>query len=254
MRPARPHRRSAEFVVFRVALSISRPVNELHDIHRGYAAKLIKKFRFSRFTEVLGQSIPEAVDVVADIMHRAKHIGGSAGPAGIADILLPLADFLEIGWLPPPGMKQVDLERQPAKARDTFQHVLQRRVGDEAAIPVVFAIDLHCRKAGRQSAAGHDMLGPNGHLSVVEVREIAGAHIYGTDAKADFAGVDAIELDQLFERILQRARIVIARRRNAEQPVHRWPRREETGLPEQEGVERARATVLACYRAGQNWP
>ena len=90
------------------------------------------------------------------------------------------------------------------------------------------------------------MLGPNGHLSVVEVREIAGAHIYGTDAKADFAGIDAVEIDQPFERILQRARIVIAGRRSAEQPLHRRTGREETRLPEHEGVERARATVLAC--------
>jgi hypothetical protein len=49
--------------------------------------------------------IPEAVDVVADVVNRVKQIGDGAGLAGIADILLALADLLEIGGLAPASVK-----------------------------------------------------------------------------------------------------------------------------------------------------
>src|SRR5437016_3904669 len=72
------------------------------------------------------------------------------------------------------------------------------RVGDETAVPVILAVDLHGRKAGRQCGARHDMLRAYSHFCVVEVREISGADIDCLDTEAYFAGVDAVEINEPF--------------------------------------------------------
>ncbi len=54
---------------------------------------------------------------------------------------------------------QIDLEGERVLARPAVEHPLQRRVGDDAAVPVVVAVDLDGGEARRQGAARHDVLG-----------------------------------------------------------------------------------------------
>jgi len=56
------------------------------------------------------------------------------------------------------------------------------------------------------------MLWRNGHFCVVKIGEVAGADVDGRDTEADLTGVDTIEVDEPFERGLERARIVQADR------------------------------------------
>ena len=44
-------------------------------------------------------------------------------------------------WHGAAGLEQVDLEYETATARVHIDHVLQRRIGDEAAVPIVLAVD-----------------------------------------------------------------------------------------------------------------
>ncbi len=106
--------------------------------------------------------------------------------------------------------EQIHLEGEPAAAGIIAENVLQRRIGNQAAIPIELAIGFHRGKRRGQRAAGHDMPGPNLHLRIVEVAKIARSHIDGAHAEAGFARIDAIKIDQAFQRRLERLRIVVA--------------------------------------------
>jgi hypothetical protein len=99
--PASAHGGSAEFVILPGALGIRRPVDELHDIHRGYATEVIEEFRFRRIPEPVGELVPKTVDVVADVVNLMKQIGNGAGLARIADVLSrSLTPSRSVGWRP----------------------------------------------------------------------------------------------------------------------------------------------------------
>ena len=148
------------------------------------------------------------------------------------------------------ALKYIDLERQAAATRIVIQHVLQRRVGDETAVPVVFAVDLDRWKTGRQRAARHHMLRANGGFRAVEIGEAAGAHIHRSDAEAGALGiVDAVEVDELFERLLERRRAVEARRHGRREPLM-MRARSETGLAKHDRGNSADRSLPGGNRPG----
>ncbi len=104
---------------------------------------------------------------------------------------------------------QVDLEGERVGARAGVEHPLQRRVRDDAAVPVELAVDLGRREARRQRAAGDHVLRADLVGGVVEVDEVAGPDVGGADAEADFLGVDPVEVDQAFEQRLERPDVVV---------------------------------------------
>src|SRR5690242_12684560 len=121
-----------------------------------------------------------------------------AGPARVLDLLLPCRDLSEAPWKLPVRAPEVDLEGERVLARTLLDHPLQRCVRDETPIPVVFALDLGRRKARRQRAARHHVLRADLVRAVIEIDEVAGAHVYSADAEAHFARIDAVEIDQPF--------------------------------------------------------
>ncbi|MNM97158.1 hypothetical protein D3C81_1096540 [compost metagenome] len=105
---------------------------------------------------------------------------------------------------------QVDLEDQRVAPRLRGQHLGQRGVGHQAAVPVVLAIDLHRRKARRQRARSHEMLGAELVAGVVEIGEIARAHIDRAHRHPHQVGamVDQVEVGEALQRGLQRRGVV----------------------------------------------
>jgi hypothetical protein len=89
----------------------------------------------------------------------------------------------------------------------------KRRVGDDAAIPIVFAVDFDRRKTRRQRTARHHMLGPNDVRRRVEIDQLAASRIDAAEAKADVIviRVDEVKIDDALERCLERRRIAEAR-------------------------------------------
>ena len=77
----------------------------------------------------------------------------------------------------------------------------------------MLAIDFDRRKARRQRATRHDMLGSNCMRGAVEIDKIAGPDIDGTRAEPRHTGVETIKIDQPLQCRLERARVVDARRR-----------------------------------------
>src|SRR5580704_7348167 len=74
----------------------------------------------------------------------------------------------------------------------------------------MLAFDLHRGEPRWQGRTGHDVLRADRVGRGIEIDEVASPHIDRADAQAHTAGVDAIEIDQLFERRLERASIVSA--------------------------------------------
>ncbi len=155
-----------------------------------------------------------------------------ARAARILDFLLAHRDLGHGARQDAARAPQIDLEGERVARRTALEHPAQRCVRDQAAVPVVLALDLDRRKGRRQGAARHHVLGADAVGGVVEIDEVSGRHVDRTDAEARLAGVDPIEIDQPLEGRLQRRRIVVAgrlRRARLRQP---WPgqaRREEAG-------------------------
>jgi hypothetical protein len=112
---------------------------------------------------------------------------------------------------------------------------LQRGVRDEAAVPIEFALDLNRRKAGRKRSTRYHVLGSDRMLLIIEVDEIAGAHVDRTDAEPHLAGIDPVEVDQPLQRAIQNLGFV--KTRGLETPVRVQP---GSGLPKREKAGRAR--------------
>src|SRR5262249_11073123 len=93
---------------------------------------------------------------------RASHslkslelVRGRARPARVLDLLLPRSNLGEIAGKLATRAPEVDLEGERVLPLAVLEDPLQRGIGDEAAVPVVFTLDLDCRKTRRQGAAGH---------------------------------------------------------------------------------------------------
>ena len=148
------------------------------------------------------------------------------------------------------------------------EHVVERRVRDEAAVPVMLAVDLDRRKSWRQCARGHDVLRADLLFRVVEIGEVAGAHVHRADAEAHVLLVDEVEVDQPRQRLAQRRGVVVAdrlRRAAWPQRCRRHARREEAGHaegrdPRSAGFVERRARLVALqdrppqHRRGDELP
>ena len=115
----------------------------------------------------------------------------------------------------PRAEKQVDLEDQHVAVELGIEHVVERGVGGDAAVPIMLAVDDHRGKAGRQRAGGHDVLRADFlaellELVIVEIFEVAGGDADRADRQAGLQVVDAVEIDQALQRLLQGRRVVIA--------------------------------------------
>src|SRR5271167_891487 len=104
---------------------------------------------------------------------------------------------------------QIDLKRERVLSRPAVEHPFERRVGNEATVPVMLALDLGRREAGRQGATGDHMLSEDLVGGAVEVDEVAGSNIDGADTEARRAGVNQVEIHQTFKGRPQRGNVVI---------------------------------------------
>lgn len=103
------------------------------------------------------------------------------------------------------------LVRQGIVARLAIDHPLQKSVRDETAVPVVLAFGLDGREPGRQRAARHDVLGPEGVRRRVEIDESARPDVECAYAQPGRASIETIKIDQTFQRALEIPGVVGAR-------------------------------------------
>ena len=191
-------------------------------------------------------------------------IGVGARAARILDFLLAHHDVGQIAGNLAARAPEIHLKGQRVLARALLNDPLQRRVRDEASVPVELALDLDRRKAGRKRSARHHVLGSDRMRFVVEVDEIAGAHVHRADAEAHLAGIDPVEVDKPLERALQELGFVEARGLKSAvrvQPGSGLPKREKARGARDEGVgraqlveERARQVAFRSEGVGRRRP
>src|SRR3546814_7060853 len=92
------------------------------------------------------------------------------------------------------------------------EHMLERRVGDDAAVPIKLAVDLHRREPRRKRARRHDMLGSDSPIAAIEIDEIARPDVDRSRTIAYRAIVQQVEVDELQQRVAKRLRIITAER------------------------------------------
>jgi hypothetical protein len=146
----------------------------VEDGHRRIAFQLIRQF-----VDQIAQRPSDVVDLLV-------LVGIHAGAAGKTDVLFALRGFQQRRWQEPAGAEQVDLEDQQV-IHDVVEHVVEWRVGGDAAIPKMFAVDFDRRKAGRQRAGSHDMfrtdfLAQLLEGEIVEIGEVSRCHPDRADA------------------------------------------------------------------------
>src|SRR5207344_1034092 len=116
----------------------------------GVAAHAVEQLPVGIVAELLRYGPPQAANGPADGLDLAENVGVEPGAARIADLLFPLPDIEQRLRHAASGAEQIDLEDDHVFARSAaLEHVFERRVGDESAVPIGLVVDLDGREAGR---------------------------------------------------------------------------------------------------------
>src|SRR4029077_12848115 len=161
-------------------------------------------------------------------------IGAGAGTTRILNFLLAGGHLRDGARQFAMCVPHVDLECQSVEMPTAVGDPLQWGVRDQAAIPIMLAFDLYSRKPSRQCTPRHDVIGTDGLRRGIEIDEIAPSHIDRADTETQALGIDAVEIDQFFECLLEATGVVKARSRYGAgwmQPRRRKSRREESRRP-----------------------
>ena len=235
--PMLRHRQPGELIVFRIAFVAPRAIDEMHEVvgvalsHRG------QELGFLALLELVRELLQECGDGIFHLVHPLNEVRESARAARILDLLLPGRDFREVTRELAARAPEIDLKHQrvwqPLARHTRVRHKpLERRVRDEAAVPILLALDLDGWEAGWQCAACHHMLGSDDVRPGVEIDEVAAAHIDGAKAetRVPVVGVDPVEVDEALEGGFEWPRVIVARR--LDRAGWMKPRIEESRLEE----------------------
>src|SRR6266536_387828 len=204
--PVLLHARTRKLVVLRVPFVILRAIDQLDDVVDLPLGLFAEQPRFGAVLQLLRHVFHQVRKRVAKALDIFELIGAGARAARIAVLLFPG----DVAWEIALCIPEVDLEGEGIAARLGIDHPLQRRIGNEAAVPILLAFDLDCRKTGRQRAAGHDVLRPDGVSGVVEIDEVAGSDVDRARAEARHPGVESIEIHQTLQCLLEGIGVVKA--------------------------------------------
>ncbi len=101
------------------------------------------------------------------------------------------------------------------------QHMIERRVRYQAAIPPPLAVDLDGRQSRRQRARCHDVAGIKPFAGCAKIAEIASFNVHGANSQPHCATVEQVPVDQFIQRVPQLRRVV---QRCLARPPRRHPR------------------------------
>ena len=196
----------------------------------------------------LADRADEVVDAVRAVVVLAQAVAEG-------ELVHPVLDLGEV--LRQAGAERIEVHDDEAPVgvrvvREGVDGVAERRVVDEAAVPVRRAADLHPRKLRRKASARQDMpgldradvvgfalrrrpvLALSGVGMVPEAGEHARDHVDGGDHERRRAGVEGLEVDVTTQRLDERARVVEVL--PAGQGPHIHARRVEAGQAEEREI------------------
>src|ERR1700730_3254516 len=140
----------------------------------GFAQELDRRI----LLEIIGHFRDQFAQRLAGDVDLLVLVGIHAVAAGIADVLLALRRLQQRSRQRTARAEQIDLEDQEILLGFFIQHVIQRGVGGDAAVPVMLAFNLDGRKARRQRAGRNDVFRPDFlaqflEFEIIEISEIA---------------------------------------------------------------------------------
>src|SRR5262245_57610353 len=244
------HRSPGELVVLGTALIFLCAINQVNDVADLFIRLSRQQGHLGKVAQLIGKALEQVSDGDASLLCVPVEVYSRPRAAREADLLRPHVGIEKIAWQLPPCVPEIDLEGERVSPRPAIEHPLQGRVGNEATIPIILAIDLGGRKAGWQRAAGDDMRRGDPMGGGIEIDEITGPHVDRADAQARAATIDTIKVNEALKRGLQRRYIIVADRvSTGDFPRHpRWKSgREEIWGAEQHDAER---TGLVEQRMG----
>src|ERR1700694_5433974 len=142
------HSVTREIVVVGLGRKGRTPVDELHNGDRGIATEGMKKTPIQIVMQFTWKFRLEAPDRTAHHLQLTKNVRIQARAARISDLFLALSDIEQRLGHRSLRAEQVELKHAHVLTRSAaVEHVLQRCVRDESAVPIGFAIDFDWRKA-----------------------------------------------------------------------------------------------------------
>ena len=90
---------------------------------------------------MVGQFIDQIADRLAGVVNLPVLVGIHARAAGEANILLAFGRLQHGLRQRPAGTEEIDLENQKVVDGFHIQHIIERRIGGDAAIPIMLAVD-----------------------------------------------------------------------------------------------------------------
>src|SRR3984957_2473669 len=238
--PVFDHADAREIVILGGRFVILAAVDQMHHGNGILLGGLAQDFDRRIALQLLGQFADQVAQRPAGIVNLFVLVGVHSGAAGKANVLFALRSLQQRNRQMTARAEQVDLKDQKCVGVVFIQHVIERRVGGDAAVPVMLAFDHDGREAWRQRTGGHDVLrtylfAELLEFEIIEISEVARGHADGADAEPGLEIVDPVEIHQMLQRPAKRPCIVIALRVRAALRPHRrrrQTRREEAGHAE----------------------
>ena len=137
------HRQPGKLVVFRVTFVVPSPVDQVDDVVDLVTGDRLQDLQIVLLLKISRKPAQQGSQGALDPVHVLELAGARSRSARKLDLLLTCGDFRHVARRLPLRAPKIDLEGERVLAAGiVLNHPLQRRVGHEAAIPVLLAIDL----------------------------------------------------------------------------------------------------------------
>src|SRR5262249_39240206 len=138
-----------------MALVMLRAVDQLHEVVDLVVGDRAQSLSVLALTELWRRLSQETRERGAQNLKLLELGRVGAGTTGILDFLLAHRDLGQTAGKLAARVPEIDLEGEGILPGPALDQPPERRVRDQAAVPVVLALDLDGGKAGRQRAARH---------------------------------------------------------------------------------------------------
>src|SRR5208283_5170837 len=147
--------------------------------------------------------------IVHDLLHQTPEIADPFPMAYVAadafrinDLVAPHQDLGEILWQALLAREEINDEHALADVAASLGHQFQRRVADDAGIPIMFPLDGGPGKGGGQTAAGQDMVHRDVISAAIENFKLRCLDIDGADQQAHWTSSEAAESTYFSSKLL----------------------------------------------------
>src|SRR5258708_2814954 len=113
----------------------------MHDVVDLVTGGGVQHFHLVVLAQILRKLIQQTSERPAHLLHALELVGFGPGAARILNLLLTCGDLGQVAWKLAAGAPYIDLKSEWVLAEAGVDDPLERRIRNEAAVPVVFAFD-----------------------------------------------------------------------------------------------------------------